>query len=330
MKRIDAESVLALARDFMACRILLSGAELDLFSLLTPAPLSDREIAEKTGVQFRALTVLLNALTALDLLVKDGTMYRCPPPVSDLLSADAPGTVLPMVLHAASLWRRWSHLTDIVRGTETPHKTGPSTRSFDETRAFIGAMHVVSAPRAQGIVDAVRPDSARSLIDVGGGSGTYTVAFLQSVPAMQATLFDLPEVIEIARERLSEAGLLARVSLVPGDFTRDELPSGHDLALLSAIIHQNSPGQNLDLFRKVFRSLQSGGRIIIRDHIMEPDRVHPKEGAIFAVNMLVATPGGGTYTFAEIESGLMKAGYRDIRLIRTGEHMDALIEACKP
>ena len=147
---------------------------------------------------------------------------------------------------------------------------------------------------------------------------------------MKATLFDRPEVIEIARQHLARIGLLHRITLVQGDFCQDEFPGGHDLVFISAIIHQNSPEQNLDLFLKAFRSLDPGGRIIIRDHVMEPDRIRPKAGAIFAVNMLVATPGGNTYTFNEIKTGLTRAGFINIRLLQTGEHMDALIEAFKP
>jgi len=133
----------------------------------------------------------------------------------------------------------------------------------------------------------------------------------------------------MARQRLGDAGLLDRVTLVGGDFYRDEFPAGHDLAFLSAIIHQNSPLQNLDLYRKIFRSLATGGRIIIRDHVMEADRTRPKDGAIFAVNMLVGTTGGNTYTFEEIQSGLAQAGFTRIRLLQRGEHMDGLVEGFK-
>ncbi len=185
-------------------------------------------------------------------------------------------------------------------------------------------------PLGAKIVAAVRASSSTALLDVGGALGTYTVAFLQAVPGMTATLFDRPEVIEIARPFLEGAGLLHRVRLAPGDFYEDELPGGHDLAFVSAIIHQNSPEQNLALFSKVFRSLDPGGRIIIRDHVMEPDRTRPKDGAVFAVNMFVATAGGNTYTFEEIKEGLVQAGFADIRLLQSGEHMDGLVEAFRP
>jgi predicted O-methyltransferase YrrM len=330
MRPVDLQDVLDLARGFMDSRVFLSAAELDLFTILTPAPLPLREVESRTGAEGRGLTILLDALSAMGLLDKRGEVYQCSPSVSRFLSADAPDSVLPMVLHMAGLWRRWSSLTSIVRGTQVSDQGTASLRNVDELRAFIGAMDVIAKPLAPRIVADVRPGSSRHLLDVGGASGTYTIAFLQAAPEMRATLFDKPEVVEIARQRLTKAGVLDRVTLVPGDFYRDQFPPSHDLAFLSAIIHQNSPEQNVSLFRNVFRSLERGGRVVIRDHVMEPDRTRPKEGALFAVNMLVSTAGGRTYTYEEIRACLEQAGFVKVRLLQKGEHMDALVEAFKP
>jgi SAM-dependent methyltransferase len=147
---------------------------------------------------------------------------------------------------------------------------------------------------------------------------------------MKATLFDLPEVIEIARERLHREGLIDRTTLVAGNYYEEELPGGHDLILISAIIHANSPDENRELYKKAFRALKPGGRVLVRDHVMDPDRIHPRDGAVFAINMLVGTSGGGTYTFEEIEMGLSRAGFVRIKLLKPGEHMDAVVEAFKP
>lgn len=330
MKPVDLQDVVDLARGFMDCRVFLSAAELDLFTLLTPAPLTVREVGNRVGADRRGLTILLDALSAIGLLEKRGEAYHCSPSVSRFLSADGPDSVLPMVLHMAGLWRRWSSLTGIVRGTRVSDQGTASLRNVEELRAFIGAMDVIAKPLAPRIVADVRPGSSRHLLDVGGASGTYAIAFLQAAPEMRATLFDEPEVVEIARQRLTKAGVLDRVTLVPGDFYRDQLPPSHDLAFLSAIIHQNSPEQNVSLFRNVFRSLERGGRVVIRDHVMEPDRTQPKEGALFAVNMLVSTAGGRTYTYEEIRACLEQAGFVKVRLLQKGEHMDALVEAFKP
>jgi SAM-dependent methyltransferase len=274
--------------------------------------------------------MLLDVLASMDLLKKEKQKYRCEDSVAQFLSERSPVSVLPMVRHMASLWSRWSRLTDIVRGVSGDDEEFNFARNHEELRAFIGAMHVVAAPMARRVVEAAGAGHSRFLIDIGGGSGSYTIAFLRAIPEMKATLFDLPPVVEMARERLSQEGMLDRVNLVAGSFYEREFPTGHDLALVSAIIHSNSPEQNQDLYNKVYRSLDKGGRILIRDYVMEKDRTSPKGGALFAINMLVGTSGGGTYTFDEIESGLLKAGFTGIRLLLQSEGMDAMVEGFKP
>ncbi len=326
---LTVETVLGLSRNFMESRILLTAAELNLFALLTPRPLSAAEAAGRLPGNLRAVTILLDALAAMGFLEKQAGRYQCLPPVSHLLSSDRPDSVLPMVRHAAHLWQRWTHLTETVSGLEARAAETPP-RNEEGLRAFIGAMHAIAAPMASRIVQAVNPAGARALLDVGGASGTYTIAFLLADPEMKATLFDQPAVIEMARKRLREAGVLDRTILAPGDFYTDELPGDQDLVFVSAIIHQNGPEQNLDLFKKAFRSLKPGGRIVIRDHIMDPERTEPLSGAVFAVNMLLATEGGNTYTFEEVQGSLLQAGFVRVRLVQKGEHMDALVEGFKP
>ena len=190
---------------------------------------------------------------------------------------------------------------------------------------------MVGAPQAEMIVSRMDLTGVNRVLDVGGGSGSYTMAFLKARPEIRVSLFDLPEVTSLAAERLRPAGLLDRVDLIPGNYYHDALPSGHGLAFLSAIIHQNSPEQNRALFRKVLDSLAPRGRIVIRDHVMSPDRTSPKAGALFAINMLVNTEGGGTFTFDEISDWLLKAGFVHPRLINEGgDRMDGLVEAEKP
>lgn len=323
MRHTSPDALLALARGFQESRVLLTGAELDLFTALSKEALTAEALAVRLGADLRALRVELDALAAMDLLVKADDTYRTSPDAS-CLSADAPDSIHPMLLHAATLWHRWSNLTRKVGGTPLPERPPE-----EATRAFIGAMHVVSAPGAEGMVKAVDVGSARRLLDVGGGPGTYTAAFLRAAPKLRATLFDLPPVVEIARERLWAAGLLQRVTLAAGDFEKDPLPPDHDLAWLSAIIHQNGPKQNEALYARILAALVPGGRLVIRDQIMEPGRTRPLAGALFAVNMLVGTQQGGTYTFDEIKAGLERAGFTRVCLLRSGDRMDSLVEAFK-
>jgi predicted O-methyltransferase YrrM len=327
---IGPEEILQLAQGFMECKILHTAAELNIFSLLAEKPLNAEEAALRIGADAHALSMLLDALASIGLLVKQGETYRCGGVPAQFLADNSARSVLPMVLHMASLWSRWSRLTDVVRGIGGAKEEFNFARRDEELRAFIGAMHVVATPLAKQIVESVNAQSSRALIDVGGGSGTYTIAFLRAVPDMKATIFDLPEVIEMARERIAEEGLLDRVAFAAGSFHQQELPPGHDLALVSAIIHSNSPDQNQDLYSRVFRSLNGGGRILIRDYVMESGRTFPRDGAIFAINMLVGTSGGRNYTFDEIKADLLKAGFAGVNLLRQGEHMDAVVEAFKP
>ncbi|MCJ7809749.1 MAG: methyltransferase domain-containing protein, partial [Desulfobulbaceae bacterium] len=198
-----------------------------------------------------------------------------------------------------------------------------------DRKAFIGAMHVAATGLSEKIADAYDVSRFKRLLDVGGGSGAYTISFLKKYPHLRAVIFDLEGVILIAEEKIREQGLADRVNIVAGNFYKDQLPGGCDLALLSAIIHQNSPEQNVALFRKIHRVLNPGGVLLIRDHIMDAARTDPPAGALFALNMLVNTSAGDTYTFSEVKENLETAGFMEVKLIRSGKKMDCLVEAKK-
>jgi predicted O-methyltransferase YrrM len=319
------EKLLGLARAFQEARLLLTGAELDLFTRLADKPRTARDLAPELQADLRALTILLDALSAMGLLEKREGAYQTESSARQLLTSDGANSVLPMLLHSAHLWERWGELTGKVA---PPQADGRSEE--DRLRSFIGAMHVAGAPLAARLVKLIQPGEARHLLDVGGGSGTYTLAFLEACPWMRATLFDRPAVVAMARERMEQEGMLDRVDLVAGDYNRDPLPTGHDLVFISAIIHQNTPAQNIELYLKAFEALDPGGRIVIRDHVLREDRIRPRSGALFAVNMLAADNGGNSYTFEEIRSGLSQAGFERIRIVHRDTGMDGLVEGFRP
>ncbi len=324
-----ADEILGQVRAFMTSRAILTAAELDVFTRLEHKPCSAKQLASELQVEERALSRLLDALVSRDLLQKEGGSYQ-PTAQGKLLSSDHPESVLPMVMHLSSLWDSWSRLTDTVRQGVNP-KLQPVTEQDQQTcEAFIGAMHVVGRDLAREIAADIDLSPYTRLLDIGGASGTYTIALLNQAPWMQAILFDLPGVMHMAEHRLSQEGFRDRVQLVSGDFYQDPLPAGCDLALLSAIIHQNSPQQNLELYRKVHQALEPGGAILIRDHIMSEDRLQPPAGALFALNMLVNTQGGDTYTFSDVQAGLEQAGFRQVELLRSGESMDCVLRGIKP
>lgn len=329
MLPMSPESLLQSTRQFMEPRILLTGVELGIFPILANGPLSSAAITARLRADTRGIAIVLDALAAIGALTKLDNQYSLPEGLRTALTEDGPDSILPMLRHTALLWRRWNRLTELVGAPDGEYLDG-SLHAGDAQRAFIGAMHVIASRTAPDIAVAISAGSARRLIDVGGASGSYTIALLQRHPAMSATLFDLPPVVEMARDRIAAAGLADRVEFVGGNFDTDDLPPGHDLALLSAIIHQNSRDENVALYRKIAAALAPGGRLVIRDHVMSEDRTQPPDGALFAVNMLVGTPGGSCYTLAEIADDLATAGFARISQIRSGHAMDSLIEAFLP
>jgi hypothetical protein len=327
---MSIESILSDARAFMKSRVILTAAELDIFTTIEGTSLKAGEIAQRLHLDERALTRILDCLITLGLVEKDVEAQYRTAQNGAYLSSKHPDTVLPMVLHCNRLWDRWGDLSVIVReGTDRGISSGLQFTDRDWT-AFIGAMHVAAKGLSAEIAEFYDTGRFQKMLDVGGASGTYTAAFLAKNPNLKAVLFDLPDVIPMAQERLRLEGLSGRVECIAGDFYEDNLPPDCDLALLSAIVHQNSMAENMALFQKVFAALKRGGAILIRDHVMDASRTQPASGAIFALNMLVNTQGGDTYTFEELKKGLEAAGFTSVKLLRSGDRMDCLVEAKKP
>jgi precorrin-6B methylase 2 len=309
--------------------VLAAAADLDLFAAVGTAHLTADAIARRLQCNKRGMTILLDVLVALQMLNKQSTRYSVPASIARILTHDGSDSVLAMAQHQANCLRRWDQLAKVIK-TGKPAPRIPSIRGKQGDRAsFIGAMHAINARVAAQVVRDLQPLAFNHLLDVGGASGTWTIAFLHANRTGRATIFDLPPVIPLADKRLTEMELRPRVNLVKGNFYTDPLPKGCDLAWVSAIVHQNSRYQNRLLFRKVYRALDNGGRIAIRDILMEESRTAPISGALFAVNMLVGTEGGQTFTFAELRDDLKAAGFVGAKAVRHDEGMNSVIVAKK-
>jgi len=336
-KKWTVDEILGTARAFQPGCVITAAAELDVFTALRNGPMTAAALAAELGADPRATTILLDALTSLELLTKQDGNYSVRGDAAELLSETSPKNVLPMVRHIGVYLRRWAQLAKVVRLGQPAERVPGILGEAGETAAFIGAMDNISRPIAAEIVGRLQPLEFTHLLDVGGASGTWTIAFLKIAPRANATIFDLPAVIPTARKRIAEAGLTDRVRLVAGDFYENDLPAGAwagqpagaDLAWLGAIAHQNSREQNRSLFAKVHAALRKNGTIVIRDVVMEPSHTAPAAGALFAVNMLVGTPAGGTYSLDEYTEDLTAAGFADVTLVHRDEAMNSLIRARK-
>lgn len=328
-KQWTAQGILDFSRTFQPACVLTAAATLDVFSPLHVKPMTAEGLTKELSTDLRATAILLDALVALQLLDKQGKEYSVPEDVAIFLTEQSANNVLPMVRHLTNCLRRWAELAKVTQ-TGKCAETGPSIRGADADREdFIGAMNTISRPVAAGVIDKIQPSKFRHMLDIGGGPGTWSIAFLDAAPEARVTLFDLPAVVSIAEKNFAEAGLTGRVTLVEGDYYCDALPEGADLAWLGAICHQNSRRQNRDLFSRVYAALADDGVAIIRDVIMDTSRTSPAAGALFAVNMLVATEAGGTYTFDEYREDLCEAGFAEVEIIHRDEFMSSLIRAGK-
>jgi len=302
-------------RSFQESRVVLTAVEIDLFSAVGPGS-GAPDVARRLGTDPRATEMLLNALAAMRLLEKEKGVFRNTPVSSRFLAAGGKDDSRAAIMHTVGLWARWSTLTDCVRaGTAVAH-VEMAQRGEQWTEAFIAAMHRNARERAPHVVQAVGNEKIERMLDVGGGSGAYSIAFARVNPRLRAEVLDLPGVCAIAQRHIDEAGLTGRVTTRAADLRQGSLGEGYDLVLVSAICHMLSPGENLDLLRRCHAALRAGGRVVIQDFILEEDKTAPKSAALFALNMLVGTVAGSSYSAEEYSAWLSQAGLGRMSRVR--------------
>ena len=314
---VSAGRIMELSRSFQASRVFLTGYELDVFSVLDDKEKTAGEVAAAIGADPRGTDRLLNALCALELLTKSGDHYANAPVAAKYLVKGKPDYQSGL-MHTVHLWDTWTTLTKAVRNGGTVIKRPINESGEEWLEAFIEAMHSrakLEAPRVASNIDLT---GVSHLLDVGGGSGAFSMAFVRAKSDLKTTIFDLPNVVPLTQKYVEAAGLSDSISTAAGDYNEDELGTGFDMAFLSAIIHINSYDKNQELVHRISRALNPGGRIVISDFIMEDNRFEPMFGAFFALNMLTGTPGGDTYTESEIKSWMEQAGISFTERINMG------------
>lgn len=302
-------------RGFQDSRAILTAIELDAFTHVGDGA-SAAQAAAGMATDPRATEMLLNALAALGLLSKHGETFKNTPLSARYFVAGSPDDSRAATMHTAHLWHRWLTLSDcVIEGTAVNRR---EPREVDDrwTRPFIAAMHRNARERAPHVVRAVGTANVRRLLDVGGGSGAYSIAFAQAGPGLHAEVLDRPEVLAIAEGHIDRACLGDRVTTRAGDLRTGDLGEGFDLVLVSAICHMLSSAENRDLLRRCRRALLPGGRLVIQDFILEEDKTAPKMAALFSLNMLVATEGGASYNQSEYAEWLTEAGFEGVSRIR--------------
>jgi len=299
-------------RGYMPSRCMLTALELDLFTAVGEGA-SAEEIGTKIQANARAAGMLLNALVALGLLLKSGDDYQNTPESARFFVQGSKDNHRNGLLHTANIWHRWSTLTDAVRtGTRVPIDQ-------DETPAwthnFIAGMQRNAKDRAPLVVKALGTTGIHHILDLGGGSGAYSIAFAKACPDVQCEILDIPEVVPLTAEYVRQASVSAQISLRAGDMLQDDFGSGYDLIMLNAICHMFSEDQNRDIFRRAHPALAPNGRLVVQDFILNPDKTGPQHAALFSLNMLVSTDAGASYSEFDYTKWMQAAGFADVRRI---------------
>ena len=308
---VAARPILELATAFQRSRVLLTAYELGVFTVINEEWKTTAEVAEAIDTDPRATDRLMNALTALGFLEKRDSRFTNSPAAARFLVQGRPDYMAGLA-HTNHLWQTWSGLTQAVRTGTGAVGDEVNQRGDDWLRALIGAMHWRARQSADGLVGLLDLASVSRVLDVGGGSGAFSMAFVRAGQGISVVVFDVPNVVPLTKNYVESAGYGAQISTVAGDYRHDDLPRGFDLVFLSAIVHANSATENRRLIRKCAAATEPGGQVVVVDQIMSEDRTSPLMGAMFALNMLVGTGAGDTYTESEVRGWMEEAGLGNV------------------
>jgi ubiquinone/menaquinone biosynthesis C-methylase UbiE len=309
MQPQNFRDLMRLVHGFESAKIFLVANDLDLFRRLNSVRTA-AELAGELDVNARALELLMNALVALGVLEKAGAGgFRNAPVAAAWLSGDHyRGHIFRHIHHC---WESWNDLAGVVRrgGPELVREAVILHDQEEWNRDFIRGMDDVTMELAPQVVAQLELGTARRLLDIGGGPGTYARAFLEAHPRLEeVTVFDLPSALAVAAERLGGYGRRAAVQLVAGDFQRDPLGQGFDAIWISQVLHSQDEAGCIALLGKAAQALQPGGALMVHEFLLDDSCTQPLTAALFAVHMLVMTAGGRAYSGSEIAGWMRGCG----------------------
>lgn len=300
--------LLQLSGGYWATCALHAGVRLDIFTPLEQSELTATEVAAACKSDPRATAMLLDALTAMKLLVKSDNGYRCTPFAAETLSKRSAGYMGHIIMHHHHLMSSWANLPQAVRTGKPLH--GGVSHSDDATvrESFLMGMFNLASQLAPRIAQNLDLEGKRRLLDLGGGPGTYAIHFCRQHPQLTAVVYDLPTTREFAERTIASFDLSDRVTFVPGDFDLDSVPTGFDIAWLSHILHGEGPQGCATILRKGVDALEPGGMLLVQEFILDDPKDGPLFPALFSMNMLLNTDSGQAYSKQELTGMMAAAG----------------------
>lgn len=293
---------------------LKAAIELEVFTAIGEGNATAVEIAKRCGTSERGMRILCDFLCIIGFITKDGNRYSLTPDSAMFLDKKSPAYLggATEFISSPMITDPFKNLADAVRKGGTTMPDG-GTVSHDNPVwvKFARAMAPMMALPAKLMAKLVDPAADRKLkiLDIAAGHGLYGIEFAKNNPQATVAALDWPNVLEVAKENATAAGVGDRFSTIEGSAFDVDYGSGYDLILLTNFLHHFDPPTNETLLRKVHAALADGGRAITLEFIPNEDRISPPEGAAFSVMMLGGTPGGDAYTFPELERMLANAGF---------------------
>lgn len=289
---------------------LQAGVRLKIFSVLGEKSMPGKDAAWEMGSDGSATALLLDALSAMGLLVKDNDCYRNTDFTLRFLVESSPQYMGHIILHHHHLLDGWAQLDHAVL-TGQPVQRRSYGRDAERESFLMGMFNLAMqiAPELAGEVDL----SGRSkLLDLGGGPGTFAIHFCRANPDLKAVIFDRKTTAPFAEKTVGRFGLEDRIDFIAGDFNKDPISGGpYDVAWLSHVLHSNTYDDCCALIAKCVGLLESGGLILIHDFILDDNKAGPEFPALFSLNMLLAANGGRAYSQQEIFNMLNRSGVRN-------------------
>jgi hypothetical protein len=332
--QVTPERIMQMAWGYVPPLVLEAAIRHHVFDVLDSGPKNIWEVEKATGASARGLTAIMDALVGLNFLSKDEQGRFANAPESDaFLVSTKPGFQGGMIKHCSEqLIPRWLHLNEVV-GTGKPVSAVNEEKSGGEFfHDFVLDIFPMSYPAAQTLAAHMNYGSAGDpvkVLDLAAGSGVWGIAVAQSSSRVHVTAVDWPEVIDITKKTSGRFGLSDHFSFIEGDLQDAAFGSGYHLATLGHILHSEGEKRSRKLLAKTFASLASGGTIAVQEFLVNKERTGPVQALFFAVNMLVNTEEGNTWSFEEIGAWLEEAGFTKVRLLES-PGPSPLILATKP
>lgn len=311
-------------------RVILTALELKLFTALERKTLSVAALAKKLKVSTRGLEILCRNLASAGLLLKQGDRYQNSRLAGSMLNERHPAHRHGYLNLIREQWNDWSQLTRVVRRGRPVDHDDPDDPEY--RRGFTWAMHHRSLEVAPRVAAQINLRNVDTLLDLGGGPGTYALAFLERNRHLRAIVCDRSPALEVAREIAAPLKHGRRLSYLPLDFMTKPIPGRYDVIWFSNVLHIYSPEENQRLFRRIRQALNPGGRLLIQDaFLLDRQGLHPLETNLFAVTMLLFTESGNTYSLRDTSAWLRRAGFSRVQQIPvkagTGDWEGGLLSA---